>query len=129
VAKILIVDDNEDLLHLLQFIFTSRDHIVHTTTRGEETFNLINTFQPALICLDINLSGMDGRDICRKIKTTEETKHLPVILISANIIKQTTIDESLADEFAAKPFDIHELLVKVTKLIASAEDNAESMSA
>jgi DNA-binding response OmpR family regulator len=128
-ARILVVDDNEDMLHVLQLIFTSRNHKVKATARGEETFELINTFQPALVCLDINLSGMDGRNICRQIKTTEETKHIPVVLISANLIKQTTIDESLADDFIPKPFDIHALLIQVNKLLGTAEDNAASMSA
>jgi DNA-binding response OmpR family regulator len=128
-AKILVVDDNEDMLHILKLIFTSRNHEVLITDKGEETFDLITTFQPHLVCLDINLSGMDGRDICRHIKTTEETKHLPVMLISANLIKQVTLDESLADDFVPKPFDIHALMVKVTKLLNSAEDKAESISA
>ncbi|MDB5223585.1 MAG: response regulator transcription factor [Chitinophagaceae bacterium] len=127
-AKILIVDDNADVLHVMQLLLSSRGFEIEVTTKGEETVNLVNTFHPELIFLDIHLSGLDGRDISRQLKTTEETKHIPVILFSANVIKGAMLEESLADEFIAKPFDIHELLLKVNKLIGST-DNAESMIA
>lgn len=127
-AKILIVDDNADVLHVMQLIFTSRNFEVTTTTRGEETTALVNTFNPSLIFLDINLGTVDGRDISRKLKTTEETKHIPIILFSANIIKGNSLEESLADDFVAKPFDVNDLMVKVNKFI-NAPDNAESMTA
>ena len=126
--KILIVDDNADVLHVMQLLLSSRGYEVVTTTKGEEVERLVHTFQPGLVFLDVHLSGMDGRDISKKLKSTEETKHIPVILFSANIIKGTTLEESLADEFIAKPFDIHELISKVNKLIGN-PDNAESMSA
>ncbi|HUS02928.1 MAG TPA: response regulator [Chitinophagaceae bacterium] len=119
-AKILIVDDNADVLHVMQLLLGSRGFEVQATTKGDETHSLITSFQPDLIFLDIHLSGMDGRDISRQVKTAEETKHIPVILFSANVIKGTTLQESLADEFIAKPFDIHELLLKVNKLIGPA---------
>ena len=120
-AKIIIVDDNADVLHVMQLLLSSRGYEIATTTKGEEIHNLISTFQPHLIFLDIHLSGLDGRDISRRLKTDEETRHIPVILFSANVIKGTTLEESLADEFIAKPFDIHELLLKVNKLIGPAD--------
>lgn len=126
--KILIVDDNADVLQVMQLLLGSRGFDVAITTKGEETIELANSFAPQLIFLDIHLSGIDGRDISRQLKTSEETKHIPIILFSANIIKGGTLGESLADEFIAKPFDIHDLLLKVTKLIGPA-DSVESMIA
>lgn len=126
--KILIVDDNPDVLQVMQLLFSSRGFEVVITTIGEETIELANSFAPDLIFLDIHLSGIDGRDISRQLKTAEETKNIPIILFSANIIKGNTLGESLADDFIAKPFDIHDLLLKVTKLIGPA-DTAESMTA
>ncbi len=126
-SKILIVDDNADVLHVMQLLLGSRGFEVEVTTKGEETFNLVNAFYPSLIFLDVHLSGMDGRDISRQLKTTEETKNIPIILFSANIIKGDSVDYSLADDFVAKPFDIHDLLVKINKHIAPG--NAESMTA
>ena len=127
-TPIVIVDDNADVLQVMKLLLGSRGFEVIGTTKGEETFNLVNTCQPALIFLDIHLAGMDGREISKQLKTTDETKHIPVILFSANIIKGTTLAESLADEFIAKPFDIHELILKVNKLIGT-PDTTESMIA
>ena len=127
-ARILIVDDNADVLHVMQLLLGSRGFEVEVTTNGEETFNLVNAFQPSLIFLDVHLSGMDGRDISRQLKNTEETKHIPIILFSANVINGTTLDESLADDFVSKPFDIHELLQKINKLV-NMDGNAETMTA
>jgi CheY-like chemotaxis protein len=126
--KILIVDDNADVLQVMQLLLGSRGFDVAITTKGEETFGLANTFAPHLIFLDIHLSGIDGTDISRQLKTSETTKHIPIILFSANTIKGSTLADSLADEFIPKPFDIHDLLLKVSKLIGPAE-NSESMIA
>ncbi len=115
--KILIVDDHPDILQVMELLLSSRGFEIEVTTKGEETFNLINIFKPDLIFLDIHLAGLDGRNICRQLKTSEKTKSIPIILFSANIIKDNTIADSLADEFIAKPFDIHELILKVNKLI------------
>lgn len=127
-SKILIVDDNADVLHVMQLLLGSRGFKVEVTTKGEETFNLVKTFQPSLIFLDVHLAGMDGREISRLLKTTDETKFIPIILFSANIIKDSTMADSLADEFVAKPFDIHDLLVKINKHIVTPGNN-ESMTA
>lgn len=126
--KILIVDDNPDVLKVMQLLLGSRGFEVEVTTKGSETIDLVNTFQPALIFLDIHLAGLDGRDISRELKSSEETRHIPIILFSANMIRGNTLAESLADEFISKPFDIHELLLKVNKLMGSA-DTSESMIA
>ena len=127
-SRIVIVDDNADVLQVMKLLLGSRGFDVFVTTKGEETFNLVNTVQPALVFLDIHLAGMDGRQISKELKTTEATKHIPVILFSANLIKGATLSESLADEFIAKPFDIHELILKVNKLIGTS-GSAESMIA
>lgn len=127
-AKILIVDDNADVLHVLRLLLGSRGFEVMGTTKGEETYCLVDTFRPDLVFLDVHLAGMDGRDISKKLKTDEERKHIPIILFSANIIKGNTLADSLADEFIAKPFDIHELILKVNKLI-SASGFTETMIA
>jgi len=127
-SKILIVDDNPDVLQVMQLLLGSRGFEVEVTTNGAETINLVKTFQPVLVFLDIHLAGLDGRDISRELKSSEETRHIPIILFSANVIKGSTLAESLADEFIAKPFDIHELLSKVNRLIP-VDNNGASMTA
>src|SRR5437763_16683614 len=110
-AKILIVDDNPDVLQVMQLLLGSRGFEVDVPTNGEETFTKTEIFNPNLIFLDVHLAGMDGREISKQLKTTEETKHIPVILFSANIIHGNSLSESLADDFIAKPFDIHDLVL------------------
>lgn len=127
-TKILIVDDNPDVLQVMQLLLGSRGFEVDVTTKGEETFTKTEIFNPNLIFLDVHLAGMDGREISKQLKTTEETKHIPVILFSANIIHGNSLSESLADDFIAKPFDIHDLVLKVNKLI-NTSDSTESMIA
>lgn len=127
-AKILIVDDNADVLQVMQLLLGSRGYEVQGTTKGEDTYSLINTFVPDLIFLDVHLAGIDGRDISMQLKTDKETKHIPIILFSANVIKGNTLADSLADEFIAKPFDIHDLMLKVHKLIGP-PGNIETMTA
>jgi len=126
--RILIVDDNSDILQVMQILLASRGFEVEVTTKGDETFEKIDSFQPNLILLDIHLSGIDGRDICRTIKTSDEFKDIPVILFSSNRIKGTKLAETLADEFVAKPFDIHELISKINHFIGVNDDGA-SMTA
>ena len=127
-AKILIVDDNPDVLQVMQLLLGSRGFEVDVTTKGEETFTKTEIFSPNLIFLDVHLAGMDGREISKQLKTTQETKHIPVILFSANIIHGNSLSESLADDFIAKPFDIHDLVLKVNKLI-NTSGSTESMIA
>ena len=115
--KILIVDDNADVLQVMQLLLGSRGYNVEVTTMGEETYQRTKSFQPNLIFLDIHLGTLDGRDVCKNLKDNNETKHIPIILFSANIIKANLLEETFADDFIAKPFDIHDLLVKVDKLI------------
>jgi Response regulators consisting of a CheY-like receiver domain and a winged-helix DNA-binding domain len=121
-SKILIVDDNEDVLPIMQMLLSSQGFEVEVTTNGEQTFELVDRFQPSLIFIDVQLAGIDGIDgidISRQLKTAEKTKHIWIILVSADIIKPAALSQSLADEFIAKPFDIQELLLKVHKLIGS----------
>ena len=126
--KILIVDDNPDILQVMELLLGSRGFEIDVTTRGEETFVRIEEFQPGLIFLDIHLSGIDGRDICRQIKTSDQYRNLPVILFSANKVKHSTIIESLSDAFISKPFDIVDLVEKIDMLLPQKEDS-ESMIA
>ena len=82
--KILVVDDDQSILDSMEIALSLKDYEVETTTRGEETFSKIRSFKPDLIFMDVYLSGMDGREITKKIKEDENTKDIPVIIFSAN---------------------------------------------
>lgn len=113
--KILVVDDEEPILDALAMLLEEEGYVVETTTRGEETRKKIDAFHPDVILLDILLAGSDGRDICRCLKHDGKTKSIPIIMIAAHphIMKES--EQCGADDFLPKPFDIHDLLHKVTQ--------------
>lgn len=111
--KILVVDDDEGILDALSLILEEEGYEVETTIKGQETFAKIASFQPALILLDMLLSGNDGRHICRALKADKKTKSIPIIMISAHPNAKAGAIEAGADDFLAKPFEREELLEKI----------------
>jgi two-component system alkaline phosphatase synthesis response regulator PhoP len=116
-AKILIVDDDIDILEPLQLLLEVEGYDVTTTTKGEQVFAKISSFNPNLILLDVLISGSDGRIICRRLKDAAETKKIPVIMMSAHPSAKNDSTGSGADAFIAKPFEIEDLCNLVKKYI------------
>lgn len=112
-SKILVVDDDTDILSVMEILLTMKGFEVEVTTKGENTFPKIEIFKPDLILLDVLISGHDGRTICKKLKSAKETMHIPIIMFSAHPGAAATIAEYGADDFIAKPFDVTNLLQKV----------------
>ncbi len=115
--KILVVDDDPDILDALQFMLEDAGYRVTTTEKGEYAENLRDTNGglPDVILLDVLLSGKDGRLICQKLKSQAETKHVPIIMMSANNNARQSVASVGADDFIAKPFEAHELLEKIAR--------------
>ena len=111
--KILVVDDDLDILAVMQLLLKMKGFDVEVTTKGEETFDRVEKFQPDLVLLDVLLSGHDGRLICRQLKQEDKTKNIPVIMFSAHPTAVETIRQYGADDFIAKPFDVNDLIAKV----------------
>ena len=108
--KILVVDDDADILILVKTILTMNNFAVEAISRWEKLDNTIVNFQPDLILLDVSLVGADGRDLCKKMKQELATQHIPVILFSANADMGKYIQDCQAEAFIAKPFEISNLL-------------------
>jgi DNA-binding response OmpR family regulator len=115
--RILVVDDDTDILDLLEAILDYEGYLVHTSPSGS-IFQHIQRALPDLILLDVLLSEKDGRVLCRQLKINALTKDIPVILFSAHVKKEPALRESHADDFLAKPFDIQELLEVVRRHLA-----------
>lgn len=113
IKKVLVVDDDESILDAIALILEEEGYLVETTLKGEEIYEIIKTFQPDLILIDVLLSGRDGRDICKIIKKDPLMKRIPVILISAHPHAEKSVSECGADGFLAKPFDTQDLLAIV----------------
>lgn len=111
--KILVVDDDFDIIEPLTLILKSKNFEVETTTKGELVYSKISSFKPDILLLDIRISGSDGREICKRLKKNKRTKQLIVIMMSAHPHAKKYSEEIGADNFIAKPFEIEELLSTV----------------
>ena len=108
--KILVVDDDNDILSLVETILSMNNFGVEAISRWENIPQSILNFKPDLILLDVSLLGADGRDICKKLKATIETQHIPVILFSAHAEVANNFQDCQAQGFIAKPFEVSHLV-------------------
>jgi DNA-binding response OmpR family regulator len=111
--KVLIVDDNSDILWVVETILKRYGFDVMTTLKGEEVMAKTKKYAPQLILLDVFLSGIDGIEVCNALKSTPETKNIPIIMFSAHTNSHDVMKFCKADDFVAKPFDSNELVKKI----------------
>ena len=116
--KILVIDDDPDILDAVQLALDTYGYDSETTTKGDETYKKIKEYKPDLIILDVLLSGNDGRKICRTLKDDTKTKRIPIIMISAHPSAKDSVTACGADSFLAKPFSVKSLVAEVTKYLA-----------
>jgi DNA-binding response OmpR family regulator len=106
--KILVVDDDRDVLEVVYYLLSSKGFDVKTHTTGLNVPAAVETFQPNLVLLDINLPGKSGTDICNELK--EADNELPIILFSAHSNITKVRNACNPDGYLAKPFDIKDLI-------------------
>jgi DNA-binding response OmpR family regulator len=113
--KILVVDDEVDLVETIRFPLESEGFTVLVSYNGEDALNQARKENPDLILLDIMLPKLDGYKVCRLLKFDERYRNIPILMLTAKTQeKDKTIGmETGADEYITKPFDIDELLEKV----------------
>lgn len=112
--RVLILDDNADLLELMSLLLCDNGYETLALLNGEKIFETISQFHPDLVLMDIMLAGMDGRSICSKIKQQPGLLSLPVILISGtHSMAECLCRQGGPNDFLAKPFDISFLLSKI----------------
>jgi DNA-binding response OmpR family regulator len=116
--KILVVDDEPDILEFLQELLEQEGYTVAITDKAEYIEKLHDGGLPDLILIDVLLSGKDGREIVKDLKSQEEeTRDVPVIMFSAHPSAEETARAAGADDFVAKPFEMDEILAKIAKLV------------
>ena len=116
--KVLIVDDDIDILTVVQILLSMHNYSVQAIPKWQDITNTIKSFTPDLILLDVALSGADGRVICKQLKQSNETQHIPVILFSAHYDLANNIQDCMADGLVTKPFETSYLLETIRKNIA-----------
>lgn len=120
--KIMIVDDDPGIVDSLTILLEEFGYEVTSTVDASTVKDTLKE-KPDLILLDIWMSGWDGRDVCKYLKGNEDTKNLPVIIISANKDIVYIAKEAGADDYITKPFQIEDLLAKVEKYLGENKKN------
>jgi CheY-like chemotaxis protein len=120
--KILVADDDPAIVEATTLILEEFGYHVDSTVNGSTIYKMKKDF-PDLLLLDIWMSGQDGRDICKYLKSNEGTKNIPIIMISASRdIAKSALDAG-ANDFIPKPFDLATLIEKIEKYLSQKVPN------
>jgi two-component system sensor histidine kinase/response regulator len=122
-AKILIVDDTRDTVELLRKRLQSEGYETAEAYDGEECLNKISACCPDLVILDVMMPRMNGYEVCSRLKASEETKYIPVLMLTARSEVEDKVKgfDIGADDYIAKPFDYKELSARVRSLLVIGE--------
>jgi len=121
--KVLIVDDEEKVRRLIETTLSIGDFQIFQAKDGEEALKIAQEEKPTLILLDIMMPGIDGFEVCKRLKSNSETKSSYIIMLTAKGQKQD-IEKGYAvgaDDYFVKPFSPMELLNKVEKVLGEFE--------
>ncbi len=112
---ILIVEDEEDIQELVRYTLEREGHTVVAADTGEKGLAAVRGARPALILLDLMLPGLDGKEICRRLKQDEDTRSIPVIMLTARGEEADIVAglELGADDYITKPFSTKVLAARV----------------
>ena len=113
--SVLVVEDDEAIVSLLKYNLEKEGYLVRTTDDGEEALWMIEEDKPDIILLDWMLPGLTGVQICSRLRKNNETKHIPIIMLSAKGEEMDKIEglESGVDDYLVKPFSPRELIARI----------------
>jgi PleD family two-component response regulator len=119
-SRILVVEDDTDISNMLRIYFESEGYDVSVARRGEDALEICRRQPPNVIVLDIMLPDMDGYDVCRRLRNSLRTSHIPIIFLTQKDERSDKIRglELGADDYVTKPFDVEELNLRVRNAMA-----------
>jgi len=122
-GRLLLVEDDPDISNMLKIYFSSLGYEVDIARNGSTALEKTRQVMPHLIILDIMLPDFDGYEVCRSLRKTARTSHIPVIFLTQKDERSDKLQglELGADDYITKPFDIDELKLRVQNAIARAE--------
>lgn len=124
--KILIVEDEEDILKLLEYHLVGNGYEVFTAISGLEALRLARRHQPDLVLLDLMLPGLDGFEVCRELKQDAQTSSVAVIMLTARgeEVDRVVGLELGADDYVTKPFSPREIVLRIKAVLRRARQDA-----
>lgn len=115
--RILVVDDDSGIGEMLKTLLEFYDYEVKVTAKPEDTEKLIVEKKVDLVLLDMLISGVNGTDVCARLRSNPETKDTPVLMMSALHDAGKKCREAGANDFIAKPFEMDELVEKIKSVM------------
>ena len=113
--KILILDDNKDILEMMKIALEDEGHEVECLTNTDDIYKAVQTIDPDLVIVDYILEGINGGEFCHQIKSHPDTAHIPVIMVSGHQRVLESLGSTYgADVFIAKPFSLEEIVNSVS---------------
>ena len=121
--KILIVDDEDDILHFLDLVLREKGYEVETATGGQEALTKAQLMRPDLVLLDIMMPQMDGWEVLKLLRVDEETATIPVAMLSARTEARDRVQglQEGAIDYICKPFSPDELAARVRRVLETLE--------
>lgn len=122
-GRLMIVEDDTDISNMLRIYFQSQEYDVAVAQRGEDALEMCRQQLPHIIVLDIMLPDMDGYDVCRNLRGSLRTSHIPIIFLTQKDERSDKIHglELGADDYITKPFDLEELKLRVKNAMVRAQ--------
>src|SRR2546421_10021362 len=126
--SILIIDDSPLNLKLSRVLLQSEGYIVRTATDGNEALLMLTTFKPSLVLMDIQLPGLDGLELTRRIKANVDTQHIVVVALTASVMKgdEEKVRNAGCDGYISKPFESKRLLLQIREYLDGAAGQSTS---
>ena len=115
--KILVADDEQEIRSLLDEFLKEEGYDVLLAADGNQALQLAETENPQAIILDIKMPGLDGIEVCKRLKENEQTRFIPVIVITGFADNKLDALDMGADDFVNKPFDMVELSIRVRSVL------------
>ena len=119
--KILVVDDEDDILHFLELVLREKGYEVVTASGGHEALTQAQIERPDLVLLDIMMPQMDGWEVLKLLRVDEDTSQIPVAMLSARTEAKDRVQglQEGAVDYICKPFSLQELLGKIESIFQS----------
>jgi response regulator RpfG family c-di-GMP phosphodiesterase len=123
--SILIVEDDSRVLELLQITLTHRGYAVYSASNGLEALSIVREKLPDLIVLDVRLPKKSGYEVCEILKSHDDYRRIPIVMISANASSDAKLQglKLGADEYLAKPFSPRELIMRIQRILLHVEES------